>query len=40
MELLSAETRAKTHVFSSFFYRRLTQKQPRGSLTEDTANMT
>ncbi|XP_074658288.1 uncharacterized protein LOC141911196 isoform X2 [Tubulanus polymorphus] len=34
MEKLSEEVRAKTHIFSSFFYKRLTQKPQKGK--EDT----
>jgi len=40
MEVLSDDDRARTHIFSSFFYRRLTQKQSRGMTREDTANKT
>jgi len=40
MEILSDADRARTHIFSSFFYRRLTQKQSRGMTHEDTANKT
>ncbi|ELU13268.1 hypothetical protein CAPTEDRAFT_165789 [Capitella teleta] len=37
--MLSEEQQQKTHLFSSFFYRRLTQKQSRRQTNEDQANM-
>jgi len=40
VEVLSDADRARTHIFSSFFYRRLTQKQSRGMTLEATANKT
>jgi len=40
LEVLSDADRARTHIFSSFFYRRLTQKQTRGIKDEDAANKT
>jgi len=40
LEVLSDADRDRTHVFSSFFYRRLTQRQTRSATNEDTANKT
>ncbi|XP_041352228.1 sentrin-specific protease 6-like [Gigantopelta aegis] len=37
LEKLSETDRKKIHIFSSFFYKCLTQKQPRNSLPEDVA---
>ncbi|XP_046553939.1 LOW QUALITY PROTEIN: sentrin-specific protease 6-like [Haliotis rubra] len=39
IEKLSEEDRSRTHIFSSFFYKRLTQKQARNSMPEDVAKL-
>ncbi|KAK2179369.1 hypothetical protein NP493_494g02030 [Ridgeia piscesae] len=39
IEHLSKEDQARTHIFSSFFYRRLTQKHRKNSMVDEDPNM-